>query len=544
MSITDEEKRIMSISKTIPVVVDLPAIEPKLGFEKYVGALAAAIMGGQPARYTLGLYGPWGTGKSSILGALEKELGQYDESPLVVRFEAWRHERVNDPTIPLLLTIKNAIESMESKSSKKLSKEKLKLAMQALDHLVRAFEISVNETGVPSLRYSGYSGNVADSQPADTETYMNGYEQLSVLGENLPGRTVVLVDDLDRCSPDKVVDILEVIRLLMDVDGFIFVLAIDYEVLRNAIKNKYEHTDPDKFIEKIVQVPFSIPKIAIDQDQLLDSLVPNWDQIKDSWFKNIKVVDLQELFKTALRSNPRQIKRLLNSFLVARHIMGDEKQSGNTLLVASIAMQLRWPEEFQYFERQITAESSSVSGLYVEDTDAFREIMALTDAQDQKFKLGVGDKAQMSQIQNNEELVVFTRRFFGSSIRADELLAVMQFASTFVHTPNSGNFDEHILVSEEAGKIIVQEMINSLDGTISNHAQLNSLTENRWLDVEGNLFLEIVKVSNRLKNLKIQSGPTYSKFFEANGIKSPHYLTQVNFEDFLRNIVKITSVEF
>lgn len=37
--------------KRIPVVVDLPVNTPKLGFEKYVEALAAAVLGGTPARY-------------------------------------------------------------------------------------------------------------------------------------------------------------------------------------------------------------------------------------------------------------------------------------------------------------------------------------------------------------------------------------------------------------------------------------------------------------------------------------------------------------
>jgi hypothetical protein len=47
----------------IPVIPDTPNPQPQLGFERYVEAIAAAIRGGLPARFTVGIYGPWGSGK-------------------------------------------------------------------------------------------------------------------------------------------------------------------------------------------------------------------------------------------------------------------------------------------------------------------------------------------------------------------------------------------------------------------------------------------------------------------------------------------------
>ncbi len=70
-----------------------------------------------------------------------------------------------------------------------------------------------------------------------------------------------MVDDLDRCTPDGVVNVLEAIHVLTDIEGFVFVVALDREYLTKAIMQKYREDGlAERFIEKIVQIPFSIPQ--------------------------------------------------------------------------------------------------------------------------------------------------------------------------------------------------------------------------------------------------------------------------------------------
>ena len=79
-------------------------------------------------------------------------------------------------------------------------------------------------------------------------------------------------DRLDRCQPDKAVEVLEAIKLFFDVQGCIFVLGIDRQVVERGIRLRYkdyEQLDPegpppisgDKYLEKIVQIPFQLPPI-------------------------------------------------------------------------------------------------------------------------------------------------------------------------------------------------------------------------------------------------------------------------------------------
>ena len=60
------------MSLTIPIIADLPTADPGLGFAEYASAFACAIRGGTPPEFTIGIDGSWGSGKSSLLRAIER----------------------------------------------------------------------------------------------------------------------------------------------------------------------------------------------------------------------------------------------------------------------------------------------------------------------------------------------------------------------------------------------------------------------------------------------------------------------------------------
>lgn len=82
-------------------------------------------------------------------------------------------------------------------------------------------------------------------------------------------RIVVLIDDLDRCPPDKAVDILEAIKVILDEPFFVVFLAVDTRMLVKAIEERYKGKLPEtahpngpgmEYLEKIIQVPFWLPQ--------------------------------------------------------------------------------------------------------------------------------------------------------------------------------------------------------------------------------------------------------------------------------------------
>lgn len=94
------------------------------------------------------------------------------------------------------------------------------------------------------------------------------YDDMSKMLDALPENTrlAIFIDDLDRCKPDRVVDVLEAINLLLAFRQFVVFLAIDTRVIASIIENTYHDSLREsgvngyEYIDKIVQIPFTIPK--------------------------------------------------------------------------------------------------------------------------------------------------------------------------------------------------------------------------------------------------------------------------------------------
>lgn len=361
---------------TLPVIVDTPTATPSLGFENYVSGVSAAIMGGQPARYTVGLYGPWGSGKSSLLAAIRRELhawphpptvtAQYSrfvptpEAPIVVDFDAWRYADKGSLLVSMLLRIQAAVQQRtDSASNQPGGQKKFQKALKVLTTVLQGIEVSA--WGV-TVAANSSAGTVPPS--GDLAATLMPFEHLGEIGNALPDeqRIVVLVDDLDRCSPAGVVNVIEAIHVLTDITGVVFVLALDYEYLTSAILSAYPTTDPDRFIEKIVQVPFHVPapKIA---DAEMEDIIPTWSAI-EPWLSNVELEDVRAIMRIGLRSNPRQIKRLFNTFLLFAHMNGVRQGTGsapdstldNALALKVLGLQVAWPAAFAELLRELASE--------------------------------------------------------------------------------------------------------------------------------------------------------------------------------------------
>lgn len=83
-----------------------------------------------------------------------------------------------------------------------------------------------------------------------------------------PARVVLFVDDLDRCPPQRVVEVLEATQLLVKTSLFVVVLALDVRYITRALEKAYSgiltrRGDPSglDYIEKIVQIPYQMRPI-------------------------------------------------------------------------------------------------------------------------------------------------------------------------------------------------------------------------------------------------------------------------------------------
>ena len=86
-----------------------------------------------------------------------------------------------------------------------------------------------------------------------------------------PARVALFIDDLDRCPPEKVVEVLEATQLLLKTRLFVVVLALDVRFVSRSLEKEYSgvlsrHGAPSglDYIEKIIQIPYRVRPVSGD----------------------------------------------------------------------------------------------------------------------------------------------------------------------------------------------------------------------------------------------------------------------------------------
>src|ERR1044071_1229644 len=88
------------------ILLDAPTVEPALGFKAVAAALAALIEESEP-QFAVGIFGGWGSGKTTLMNAVEARLDR--ETAIPVYFNAWRYEKEQHLIVPLLDTIRDSL---------------------------------------------------------------------------------------------------------------------------------------------------------------------------------------------------------------------------------------------------------------------------------------------------------------------------------------------------------------------------------------------------------------------------------------------------
>jgi formylglycine-generating enzyme required for sulfatase activity len=339
------------------ILDDLPAHRDALDFDPYVETLADIVSSPKTSTpLTVGVFGSWGSGKTSLLGMIQRKL---PENCTSLWFDAWKYDKQEALWRALLLRVLaelreairrgksgdvqkdlSELEDLESSLYRTVDREEVgrvqidwgKLGTGAGQGAVQVALSLVPGGKIFSDLVQGLKGEQAESavdalaaavrreriqvhidQVQFLEQFQDRFRRLVekyVIGRGEgEGRLVVFVDDLDRCLPEKAVEVLEAIKLFLDVPGCAFVLGLDHQVIARGIEAKYKEPgaiDGRAYLEKIIQVPFQIPPIEEqDLESFVTGLVPEWPD-----------PECARVFAAALGGNPRRVKRTVNVFLL------------------------------------------------------------------------------------------------------------------------------------------------------------------------------------------------------------------------------------
>lgn len=323
----------------VKILTDEPANKDnELGFDQYASALVNIIMGSNP-QFTIGIFGGWGTGKTTLMQIMHEKLegDNYKKCVVPVWFNAWLYEREKYLAIvPLLNTVLEEISVRPE-----LNTVKVKIS-KALSSLTSATSVGLSCGGASIVYGPGDAKN--DAADKDDTLYYSRFKQIEMalneVNKENKLRIVVFIDDLDRCAPDKVLEVLESIKIFLGISGFIYVLGLNQNVIETCINNKYKDLNikGEDYVKKIIQIPFRIPEWREKElKEYVNAITGNLETpYKELFFK------YSEIVIRGLDNNPREVKRFINSYIATQEVFKKDELNKEILLILQV-FQFRWP---------------------------------------------------------------------------------------------------------------------------------------------------------------------------------------------------------
>jgi hypothetical protein len=246
---------------------------------------------------TVGVFGDWGSGKSSLLKMVQNNLTK-DKMIMTLNFNGWLFEGFEDAKTALMGSIldeinerikdnKNIIEKAGGllvKLSKRVNwfqllslTGRLGFSIATGMHDLAATGASFDATTMLVEKAKGLSVEDAkkllkeapegeESVRRNIREFRNDFARLLEAAEI--ETLVVFVDDLDRCLPDTVIETLEAIKLFLFVPRTAFILGADERLIEYAVRRRFPElpgTDTEvgrDYLEKLIQIPIRIPPLG------------------------------------------------------------------------------------------------------------------------------------------------------------------------------------------------------------------------------------------------------------------------------------------
>jgi hypothetical protein len=338
------------------VISDKPTKTDLFGFEPYVKGIADLVRQTKPddLPISIGIYGAWGSGKTSFLMQLEDQLQKEVKNSIpTVWFEAWKYDRTDDVRSALIYTVLANLHTKANGQIQGKIKNGFEKIFEATKTLALNTQIGIGASGISVTLPTG--GQVIDDIDkaekfrTSIDCLADGFKEavsayLEQYSNDEQKKLIIFVDDLDRCLPEHVIIVLEALKLFLDRAPCIFVIAIDRTVVEKAIQNHYG-SDPGicgrDYLDKIVQYPFTIPTVSSSQLRSCFEKLINPDDISEK---------CSQIFTRTAEGNPRIYLRLINSWRLysslAPHVIpalwGDK--SKRHVLAIAVALHLRWPD--------------------------------------------------------------------------------------------------------------------------------------------------------------------------------------------------------
>lgn len=246
--------------------------DDEFGFADTAEKLAASIAGLTKSEgMVFGVEGQWGSGKSSFLNFLRSAINTHHTQINVITLSPWLTGDASSLVGSLMAAVAPVLDQLEDdKSGENEGRVKQNIADAA--DVLRKYALKTTRSLTPVAQFAGLflpmaavmkegleiaSGTLDRLGSEPTETALKQKIISRIIA--LEAQFVVIIDDLDRLEPAQALEVVRLVRSVADFPNFVYVLCYDRAVLAHAIKLGLNVVDGDQYLQKIVQLAYTLP---------------------------------------------------------------------------------------------------------------------------------------------------------------------------------------------------------------------------------------------------------------------------------------------
>lgn len=217
--------------------------EDELGYAPFASALAQSISKSVPSDgLVVALYGPWGSGKTTIINFVLYELNKLEEAirPIISRFNPWLFSGRDDLAKLLLAQLRSVLGDKDYGEVKQLLADLADLT-----------------SVIPNLPGKDVGKLIAKKLRGEPDL-ISKKDKVDQLLRASTKPILIVIDDIDRLDSNEIQDLFRTVKAVANFPNVTYLLAFDVAVVSKALEQGFT-TSASDYLEKIIQVPFTIP---------------------------------------------------------------------------------------------------------------------------------------------------------------------------------------------------------------------------------------------------------------------------------------------
>ncbi len=296
----------------------------------------------KPVGTTLALNGPWGSGKSSIVNLIRSALANADDDNLVVSdFRCWWYRGEDALALAFLQSLHGTLRLSLGDKVRDFIPDITQRLLQAGPTIGAAVTLA---SGVPLTALFTGGSKFASTFFPKGDTLEKTFRNLAKILADEDRRFLVVIDDIDRLSPDEAIAIFRLVKSVGQLPNIMYLLVFDRDLAENAVKERFPSEGPH-FLEKIVQAGFEVPMpLKTDLNEAVLNAIheicgdPEEDQA-------VRVMNLFYDIVVPYMTTPRHVARYQNAISVTWPAVAGEVSLAD--FIALEALRLYEPCLFQ-----------------------------------------------------------------------------------------------------------------------------------------------------------------------------------------------------